>query len=178
MAERTGDPESASLIEAAASGDADALARIMALHDGSMRRICMVITGDPALVDDAVQAAWVAAWRRLGTLRDPARLRPWLMSVAANEARQLIRAASRRHGHEQRARPPTFGADPSLRAEVLDLAAAVSHLDPDARRLLALRYVAGLTSEEIAREVGGSPSSVRGRVARLVERLRKELGRG
>ncbi|MGH2456162.1 MAG: RNA polymerase sigma factor [Candidatus Limnocylindria bacterium] len=163
------------LVRAAAAGDVDALARIMALHDGSMRRICMVITTDAALVDEAVQAAWVRAWQRLGSLRDPDRLRPWLMSVAANEARQLQRSGARRSAHERRTDASRPAVDPAARTEVLDLAAAVSKLAADERRLLALRYVADLTSEEIGRELGMSASAVRGRMSRIVERLRWEL---
>lgn len=164
-----------SLVEAAAHGDVEALARIMALHDGNMRRICMVVTADPTLVDEAVQAAWIRAWRGLRTLRDSARLRAWLMSVAANEARQLIRARSRRASYERRVDLPGSHLDGSRRAEVLDVVAAVSRLEPEDRRLVALRYVGDLTSEEIAREIGGSASAVRGRLARILERLRRDL---
>jgi RNA polymerase sigma-70 factor (ECF subfamily) len=166
----------AALVAAVAAGDVDALARVMALHDGSMRRICMVVTGNTALVDDAVQAAWVRAWRSMRGLRDPTRLRPWLMSIAANEARHLLRSAYRRSDHErtwQLAEP----ADPALRGELLDLAAALERLGPDDRRLIALRHLAGLSSEEIARELGGSPASVRGRIARALARLRKDMDR-
>ncbi|HET6381124.1 MAG TPA: sigma-70 family RNA polymerase sigma factor [candidate division Zixibacteria bacterium] len=165
----------AELIRDAAAGDADALAAIMALHDASMRRICMVVTGNAALVEEAVQAAWVRAWRHLGSLRDPDRLRPWLMSVAANEARQQVRAAYRRTAHERRTDVSRRGTDPAARAELVDLAAAVGRLDTDERRLLALRYVADLTSEEIGRELGMTAAAVRGRLARIVERLRREL---
>ena len=80
----------------AAAGDIDALARIVSAHHDDMARLAFVICGDQDLAQDAVQAAWPVAWRKLGTLRDPASLRPWLMSVAANEARQLIRH-KRRH---------------------------------------------------------------------------------
>lgn len=138
----------------------------------------MVISGDAELARDAVQAAWVRAWRRLGSLRDHARLRPWLMSIAANEARQLIRARSRRRAYERLADPPSPTPDPGASPEVLDLAEAVGRLPVDERRLLALRYVAGLDSGEIAREVGGSASAVRGRLARTVARLRRELTNG
>jgi RNA polymerase sigma-70 factor (ECF subfamily) len=166
----------ASLVAAAGSGDVEALARIMALHDGSMRRICMVVTGNAALADDAVQAAWVRAWRSIRSLRDPARLRPWLMSIAANEARQLVRSASRRRAHEAAAEP-SLPPDPALRGELLDLAAALERLPLDDRRLIALRHLAGLSSEEIAREIGGSAASVRGRLARALARLRQEMDR-
>lgn len=161
----------------ASDGDPGALAQIMAAHSGDMARVCMVICGDPDVAHEAVQAAWVSAWRRLGSLRDPDRLRPWLISIAANQARQMLRSARRRHGYEGSVTPPV-AVDPGSRAELLDLAEAVSHLEPDERRLLGLRFVGGLTSEEIARELGGSASAVRGRIARIVKRLRTELSDG
>ncbi|HEX7068977.1 MAG TPA: sigma-70 family RNA polymerase sigma factor [Candidatus Limnocylindria bacterium] len=165
------------LAELAADGDQDALARIMAAHDSDMTRICMVICGNPGTAREAVQAAWPIAWRKLGSLRDPDRLRPWLMSVAANEARKIMRADRRRFDRESRL-TATRPEDPADRAEYMDLARAVGLLDADERRLVALRYVAGLTSPEIAREVGGTAASVRGRLARAVARLRRELGDG
>lgn len=168
----------ASLIADAAAGDAEALARIMAAHDSDMARVCMVIVGEPSLTREAVQAAWISAWRRLGTLRDPDRLRSWLVAIAANEARQLLRREGRRRSHEGRAPVGWTPPDPASRAEWLDLQAAIGRLDPDERRLLALRLVAGLTSEEVARVLGGSPSAIRGRLARILARLRQELSDG
>jgi DNA-directed RNA polymerase specialized sigma24 family protein len=97
------------------------------------------------------------------------------MSVAANEARQILRSAARRDRYERRVVLPNPAIDPGLRPDVLDLAEAVSRLDLDERRLLGLRYAAGLTSEEIAHELGGTAASVRGRLARLTSRLRSEL---
>jgi DNA-directed RNA polymerase specialized sigma24 family protein len=61
-----------------------------------MTRVCFVICGDLEIADEAVQAAWPIVWRKLGSLRDPSRLRPWLVSIAANEARLLIRRRRRR----------------------------------------------------------------------------------
>ena len=172
---RTAD-QAEDLVAAAASGDADAFARIMALHDGDMTRVCMTIVGDVTIARDAVQSAWLIVWQRLGSLRDPGRLRPWLLTVAANEARQIARSTRRAKARERVAfRPGTHG-DPATRAAGLDLSAALARLTPDERRLIALRYVSGLTSSEIACEVGGSSSAVRGRLARIVERLRAELG--
>lgn len=168
------EPTAHAVLIRASNGDPEALAQIMAAHSGDMARICMVICGDPDVAHEAVQAAWAAAWRRLGSLRDPDRLRPWLMTIAANQARQMLRSARRRSGYEGSVTPQP-PVDPGSRAELLDLAEALSHLEPDERRLLGLRFVGGLTSEEIAHELGGSASGVRGRVARIVKRLRTQL---
>ncbi|MCY7417629.1 MAG: hypothetical protein LH650_03880 [Chloroflexi bacterium] len=67
-------------IARAAAGDADALPVIVDAHHADMLRIAYVICGDGDLAADAVHSAWPIAWRKLGTVRDPARLRPWLMS--------------------------------------------------------------------------------------------------
>ena len=67
------------------------------------------------------------------------------------------------------------GADPADRIGTVDLARALGGLKPDDRTLLALRFVAGLDSTEIAAQLHLSPSGVRSRLARLIERLRTEL---
>jgi len=68
------------------------------------------------------------------------------------------------------------GPDPAGRTGDLDLANAMARLHPDDRTLLALRYVAGFDSTELARATGRSPSGTRVRLARLLDRLRKDLG--
>jgi RNA polymerase sigma-70 factor (ECF subfamily) len=123
-----------------------------------------------------VQAAWPIAWRKLGSLRDPDRLRPWLVSIAANEARQLIRRRRRRTVVELAMVGSMIpGVDPAGHVGDLDLANALARLDPDDRALLALRYVAGFDSTELARATGRSASGTRARLARLLDRLRTEL---
>ena len=166
----------ATVVAEAAAGDVAALARIVDAHHDDMARLCFVICGDPEMAQDAVQAAWPVAWRKLGSLRDPDRLRPWLMSVAANEARQMLRR-QRRQG-VMRIEVADVGSsqgDPAAGAGLLDLAAALRRLSPDERSLLALRYVSGMDATEIGQALGISSSGVRSRLARLMARLRTEL---
>jgi RNA polymerase sigma factor (sigma-70 family) len=161
----------------ATAGDEAAFARIVRAYHTDMTRVCYVICGDLDLVDEAVGAAWAIAWRKLSTLRDPERLRPWLVSVAANETRQLMRRQRRRTVVELSLADPglTVLGDPAGRTEDLDLANALARLDPDDRTLLALRYVAGFDSTELARVTGRTASGTRARLARLLDRLRTEL---
>jgi RNA polymerase sigma factor (sigma-70 family) len=167
----------ASIVEAAVAGDPSAFARIVRAHHDDMARICLAITRDPDLAQDAAQAAWPIAWRRLGTLRDPAKLRAWLIAVAVNEARQLVRKQHRDRvlslevvdigSHEH---------DPAGHAGDADLLAAIRLLPADDRALLSLRYVAGFDATEIGKALGMSSSGVRSRLSRLVDRLRAEIG--
>jgi RNA polymerase sigma-70 factor (ECF subfamily) len=164
-------------VRLAATGDEAAFTRLVEQHHAAMAKVAYVITGDVETARDAVQAAWSIAWRRLGTLRDPGQVRPWLVAIAANEARQAVRR-TRRAG-------PVLdisaeldlrgGGDPADRIATVDLARALHGLAPDDRALLALRFAAGLDSREIASQLGISASGVRSRLARLLDRLRTEL---
>lgn len=166
------------LVARAVQGDEVAFARIVWLHHADMVRVAFVICGDLDMAEDAAASAWPIAWRRLASLREPERLRPWLCSVAANEARQLARRRRRRVLVEIPVAAADAGRwpDPATRAVDLDLANALARLAPEDRALLALRYVAGLNSTELGRATGMSSSGTRARLARLLDRLRTELG--
>jgi RNA polymerase sigma factor (sigma-70 family) len=168
------------LIASAAAGDEIAFRRIIGAHHDDMRRVCSYVVGDRAIADEATQAAWVIAWKKIGTVREPASLRPWLMAVAVNEAKQLLRRHRRRAEFEiaVEASSEPGGADPATGVAAIDLDAAMTRLDPDDRALLAMRYVAGFDSNELAEATGISPSGIRSRIERALNRLRKDLSDG
>jgi RNA polymerase sigma-70 factor (ECF subfamily) len=167
----------AGVLAAAAAGDEVAFRRLIAAHHDDMRRVARYITRDRTLADDATQAAWVIAWKKLGNVHDETHLRSWLVSVAANEAKRLLHKRWRRAQIEvttdtsERA----GGIDPATDIASLDLRASLDGLDPDDRALLAMRYVAGFDSNELAAATGISASGVRNRLERLRNRLRQEL---
>lgn len=168
------------LVQLAARGDEPAFTRIVATHHADMLTVCVAICGDVPLAEEATQAAWALAWRRLPSLRDPERLRSWLVSVAANQARDALRRAKRRPVVEldvaDVAEGGPTGGDPAARSGDIDLRNAMANLDPTDRALVALRYVAGLDASELGRALGMSASGTRARLARILERLRTELG--
>lgn len=166
----------ASVVERAARGDDVAFARLVARYHPDLMRVAYVTCGDAELAQDAVQAAWLIAWRKLGSLRDPAKVKGWLVSVAANEARQVLRRRRPRAIAELAVEGADgAGPDPAWAIERIDLVNAMSRLKPEDRMLLALRYVAGFDSTELGQLVGMSPSGTRARLARLLEHLRGEL---
>lgn len=166
----------AATVADAAGGDAEALAAIVDAYHDDMVRVAFVICGDQDRAQDAAQNAWPIAWRKLASLRDPGSLRPWLMSIAVNEARQLMRRDRRRPVTEiELAGIESGSPDPGARAGALDLASALRRLSTEDRAILALRHVAGFDATEIGRAVGMSASGVRTRLSRLLSRLRSEL---
>jgi RNA polymerase sigma-70 factor, ECF subfamily len=168
--------QAGTVLERAAAGDEVAFARIVAAHHADMRRVAYVVCHDAEMAEDACQQAWQISLRRLSSVREPASLRSWLVAVAANEARKLAGRQRKRWVIEGSVRPlAEEGRDPGDTIDQVDLARALAHLKPDDRALLALRYYADLDSTEIARLRGGSASGTRVRLARLLDRLRKEL---
>jgi RNA polymerase sigma-70 factor, ECF subfamily len=169
-------------LQQAVAGDETAFARIVAAYHADMVRVAYGICGDPDLALDAVQAAWLIAWRKLPSVREPGHLRSWLVAVAANEARHLVRR--RRVGRVVEILvDPADAADPAdpnaagMAAEIrrVDLVNALRRLTPDERSLIAMRYGAELDSSEIAPLLGITASGVRARLMRVMSRLRKEL---
>ena len=171
---------SAGLMRLAADGDESAFASLVDAYHADMSSVCFVVTGgDAELTEEAVQSAWPIAWRKLHTIRDPERLRPWLISIAVNEARQLSRRRRRGRVLEisvGREPSTTTSDDPNSHVGDIDLRNALARMSPEDRALLGLRYVAGFDSKELARALRMSPSGTRARLARLLGRLRSELG--
>jgi RNA polymerase sigma-70 factor (ECF subfamily) len=167
----------ATAVERAIAGDELAFARIVAAYHLDLVRVAFVICGDEELAEDAAQTAWWIAWRKLGSLRDHDRVKPWLVAVVANETRKLV-GREHRHGVVELrvAADPSPGADPGEAIDHVDLANALAHLKPEDRALVALRYSADLDSSELAPVLRMSPSGIRTRLSRLLDRLRKELG--
>jgi RNA polymerase sigma-70 factor (ECF subfamily) len=156
------------------------LRHIIAAHHEDMRRVCLAISGDVAIADEAVQAAWLVAWKKLDRIYSAEHLRPWLVSVAVNEAKHLLRSRRRRSQLELATDGPgdVGGGDPAARIGTVDLWAALRRMEPDDRALLAMRYGAGFNSNELAIATGKTPAAIRQRLKRLVDRLREELDDG
>lgn len=177
---RLGERSLGELIASAADGDEIAFKQIIGAHHDDMRRVCRYVTRDDAICDEAVQAAWSIAWRKLSSVRESVRLRPWLISIALNEAKQLLRKQRRRRVIELKIDPSHLpgGYDPGAKVAGIDLRSAIERLDVDDQALLAMRYVAGFNATELSAATGISPAGTRTRLKRLLDQLRLELGDG
>ena len=157
------------------------LAAFVRDHYPRLIRLAGQICHEPRDAADAVQNALEQAWRRRGTLRDPAAVRPWLDRTVVREA---IRLNPRRPGLIGRflAGPHEIDvsetiADPRARHEAdTELRIAFDALGMDQRVALVLHLYAGYTVEETASIVGAPIETVRARLRRGRERLRSQLG--
>ncbi len=152
-------------------------------QDAALRTAGLVLAG-AAETEDAVQDAFVKAYTSLSRFRAGSPFRPWILRIVANEARNRRRSAGRRTGLALRLAEdrPSDGAAPSPEAAVLAterrtaLLGAIAGLSVDDRLVLGYRYFLELGEAEMAEALGVPRGTVKSRLSRALERLRREIG--
>ena len=188
--------ERTALLAAARAGSQDAFRDLFTPDLDLAWRMALRITGSEASADDALQAGLISAYRSLDRVA-PTNLRGWFVRIVENAARDLMRR-ERRHptlpfasdAHEETgegayrervAVEPQAGvaSDPAQRAEVSELAAALATAlgsIPEGRRRAILLYdVDGYDYAEIAELTGVSVGTIKSRISRGREELRRLL---
>jgi RNA polymerase sigma-70 factor (ECF subfamily) len=173
----------AELVERARRGDQDAYGELVHAYQGIAFRTAYLLTGNAADAQDAAQDGFVKAFYALGHFRRGAELRPWLLRIVANEARNRRRSAGRRTNLALRAAAavPSGGAAPSPETSVVDaerteaLLEAVNGLRDEEREVVACRYFLELSEEETAEALGLRKGTVKSRLSRGLAHLQKQL---
>jgi RNA polymerase sigma-70 factor (ECF subfamily) len=162
------------LIEAARSGDADALVSLIAIAQPDIRRYA-ARNCRAADIDDAVQETLLLLYRRLGTLRAVTSFSAWLFAVARRACLRLLRRA-------------TGVADASADVEMrlahlapedirIDLSRAIQSLPDHYREVILLRDIEELSIDEIVGVLGLTRESVKARIHRARLMIREYLVR-
>lgn len=89
------DDDQIRLVTRAQAGDADAFGALVDLHGRAARRVALIALGNAADADEAVQEACLTAWRRVGSLDEPAAFRAWLLRIAWRKALDRRRSVVR-----------------------------------------------------------------------------------
>ncbi len=176
-------PDESTLVARARRGEAAAYEELVRMHQAIAFRVALVNAGDRADAEEAVQDAFVKAYRALGRFRDGAPFRPWLLKIVANEARNRRRSAGRRAGLTLRVAGTAASGDaaPSPEAAVLtderreELLDAIGRLDDRDRDILVHRFLLELDEQETAEALGIRRGTVKSRTSRALERLRAEV---
>jgi RNA polymerase sigma-70 factor (ECF subfamily) len=179
----------AELAARAAHGDSAAFEALMRRYNRMLFRTARAILRDDAEAEDALQEAYIQAYRALGTFRREAELSTWLARIVANEALQRLRKHARRAeivplqpaadaeleqvSDTQTDKAPELGA---ARAEMRRLLESQIDALPDAyRSVFMLRAVEELSVEETAAVLDLAPATVRTRLFRARSMLREAL---
>jgi RNA polymerase sigma-70 factor, ECF subfamily len=154
-----------------------AFAALADLHLAAAYRLAGVILADPFDAEDATHDAVVTAWRRYGSLRDPARFEPWFQRILVNICRDRLRGRRRRPSVEVGLAPGPAGGDEAYGRvdDRLALDRAFEALSPDHRLAVVLRFYADLTVDEIADRTGVPAGTVKSRLHVATKRLHHAL---
>jgi RNA polymerase sigma-70 factor, ECF subfamily len=168
-------PTDTELIASILAGDMRALETLMRLYNRTLYRTARAILRDDAEAEDAVQEAYLQAYRKLGTFRGESRLSTWLVRIAANEALMRRRRNPRpAEAVEHEAASDTPGPqEDAERSEARRL--LETHIDalPDGyRAVFVLRAVEEFSVEETAAALAIPQATVRSRYFRARGLLR------
>ena len=171
------------LVERAKRGELGAYEEIVRRHQTTAFRTAWLITGSAAEAEEAAQDAFVKAHAALPRFREGSPVRPWLLTIVANEARNRARAAGRRERLVLRVAEERRPSDavPSPEAALLgseereELLAAVGRLSETDRQTIACRYFLDMNEAETAAALDCAPGTVKSRLSRALGRLREQM---
>ena len=163
----------------AQQGDRDAFSRLVDSYDRRVLYFVRRIVGDADEALDVLQSVWMTVHRKLRKLQSPDAFRVWLYRITHDLAVSELRCKGRRPvTADLAALEPSDPAEPEDaafdNAELVHV--ALQDLSVDHRRVLTLRFLEDMATEEIAEVVGCSPGTVKSRLhyARLALRRRIE----
>ena len=156
-------------IRAAKDGDTAAFDEIMRMTERRVAQVAWAILGDAEDAKDAMQEAYLRAFRHLKRYDESRDLAAWLVSITVNVCRDALKQRRPKLEIVDRGAPPRTD-------ERLILRNAIDTLPERERTALILHDIEGMTSGEVASVIGNTAATVRVQLSRAREKLRKLLG--
>lgn len=168
------DPNERELNRAAMQGDRDAFEMIIRTQSRPLFAIAFGVLQNRAEAEDAVQDAFLKAWKARWRVRDPEKFPAWLATIARNRARDLAR------GRRTTPLPEDFDYLPATassdeRDQAEQVHAALSSLPETHRVALTLRYFEEQDYATIERTLGLTNGALRGILGRALQTMRQRL---
>jgi len=168
------------VVAAIVAGQADGLAAAYDRYAPALYAYCRSLLGEPADADDVVQDTFIIAAAKLGGLRDPGRLRPWLYAVARNECRRRLRSRALSAPLDEAGEVTDDTADVGAGAERAELRAlveaALAGLNPRDREIIELNLRHDLSGRDLAEALGVSVNQAHALASRARSQFETSLG--
>jgi RNA polymerase sigma-70 factor (ECF subfamily) len=171
------DVDQRDIVERAGRGDHDAFALLVDASLARLEAVARLILRDPELARDAVQDAYIRAWRDLPGLRDPDRFDAWLHRLTVNACLDAVRRRRRRPIEVDLApiSPPTIADETGHVADRDFLERGFRHLRPDQRAILVLHYYVGMSASAVAETLEIPPGTAQSRLHKALSDLRAAI---
>jgi RNA polymerase sigma-70 factor (ECF subfamily) len=165
-------------------GDIGAFEELVRRHQESAFRASYLVLRDAAEAEDAVQEAFVKAYKAIGRFREDSAFRPWLLKIVVNQSLTMLKSRRRRATTAERAAvaegpPPAPDFDDEIisRERAGITWRAIAALRENERVIVYLRYFLALPEHELAQYLGCPPGTVKSRLHRALKHLREVVVR-
>lgn len=163
--------DEADWLAAARVGESWALERLYSFYQPQLYALCHRLLGRSEDAQDAMQTAFIRAFRELHRFRGDSSLKTWLYRIAVNESVGMLR--KRRDASELEEDSARIGDGSGVVVEQLAVRAALARTCSAHRTVLVLRFWEGLSYDEMAVVLGLSVGAVKMRLHRAREAFRK-----
>ena len=174
----------AELVSLSRQGDVSAWEGVVSAHQQAVFRLAYLLLGDPDDAEDITQETFIRAYYALERFDAQRPLRPWLLSIAANLARNRRRSIGRylnilqRLGHEDPQHAAPARRDPGLASQRDDsqlLWQAVRRLNSTDQEIIYLRYFMDMPEAEMSATLKVAAGTVKSRLHRALSRLKRVI---
>ena len=171
------DPE---VVAAIVAGDPGGIAAAYDRYAVALYAYCRSLLREPEDAADVVQDTFLIATSKLGALRDPGKLRPWLYAVARNECLRRLRSGEATAPLDEAADTPTGAPDVGDAAEQEELRqlimAAIDGLNRGERDVIELSLLHELDGDDLADALGVTRNHAHALLSRARSQLERSLG--
>jgi RNA polymerase sigma factor (sigma-70 family) len=168
------------IVAAIVAGRGAGLAAAYDQYAPALHAYCRSLLAEPADAADAVQDTFIIASAKLGGLRDPDRLRPWLYAVARNECRRRLRARASSAPLDEAGEMTDENVDVGAGAERAELrvlvGAALAGLNPGEREIIELNLRHDLDGADLADALGVPRNQAHALASRARTQFETSLG--
>ncbi len=171
------------VFQAAARGDSKAYAALIEQSRSMVCSIALALVRDVPASEEVAQDVYLAAWRGLGTVRNPDSFMPWLRQLTRNHATEHLRRFGRRDKKHELDEALAKAVDSKTRPlesmiereDQALLSEAIDQLPDDAREVIVLYYREGQSAAQVGALLGLSEGAIKKRLSRARETLRESV---
>lgn len=163
------------LVSSAKNGNAEAFGKLYEIYSKDMFRFAYYYLGSVSLAEDCVSECVCLAFQKIGSLRKASSFKSWLFKILHNCCNSAMRDKIISTGNVEYSSLTDLSAECEDIGEKLSLRQALLALPCEEREIVILHYCHGYTSKEIGEIFGMKDATVRSKIMRSGEKMRKFL---